>query len=700
MAKFRITAPDGKTYDVSGPEGSTAEQALAQVQAQYAARPITQQTSEGGPSDQTQELRKVVAEREARGKEPKANATQPTFWGGVGRDARNAVGGLIGGAAQIGVTLTSSPQDLRTEAGLTSLTGGPQLGLKDLITGGQPQPQTDSQRRREDMVGGLKQLGVDPNSGWYKAGSTTSGIAGTAGVGGVFARGLEAVPIVARSAPGFIEAVRTGGIGQQSGNVLTRMAGGATTGAASAGLVDPKDAALGAGVGGTIPMVGGAFRAAGPILQQGLDAFGRFTEAGRRAAAVRLLQRAGVDQGMADSLGPVRTASGASPVLSERIPVTDPNTAARVAHIQDALRTANPDFAAEMATREVNNNAARVGTLRGMAGADGGRDFAVANRAGTSGPMYQEAFAASPEAARTSERELRVLLRTPALREAAAQARTNAANTGANVGPSNASGSVEGLHQMKMALDDMISKAKAKATGSADNEAAGLVAAQRRLVGYIESVSPEYASARGVHRQMSAPINRMDVAGHLLERGTAATSDLGGMPRLMPDAYARQLGGDNALVRAATGRDLGGLDNLMEPGQLTQLRAIGAELDRQAAVGRAANGPGSATAKRQMQGQHGMLRNTNEGNAVIRTLLGAGAIPTGGGSLLALAGREVSGNLTRRTQEELGNLLLNPEALSVLMRAQVRTLSPAQRQLRSLAEEALRRAPVAAGAGD
>lgn len=35
MAKFRIEAPDGKVFDVEGPEGSTAEQALEQVQASY-----------------------------------------------------------------------------------------------------------------------------------------------------------------------------------------------------------------------------------------------------------------------------------------------------------------------------------------------------------------------------------------------------------------------------------------------------------------------------------------------------------------------------------------------------------------------------------------------------------------------------------------------------------------------------------------
>ncbi len=31
MPKFRITSPDGRTFDVTGPEGSTREEALARV---------------------------------------------------------------------------------------------------------------------------------------------------------------------------------------------------------------------------------------------------------------------------------------------------------------------------------------------------------------------------------------------------------------------------------------------------------------------------------------------------------------------------------------------------------------------------------------------------------------------------------------------------------------------------------------------
>jgi len=96
-----------------------------------------------------------------------------------------------------------------------------------------------------------------------------------------------------------------------------------------------------------------------------------------------------------------------------------------------------------------------------------------------------------------------------------------------------------------------------------------------------------------------------------------------------------------------------------------------------------------------MQSKLGMLRDTNEGNAVIRFLSGAGAIPTGGLSLVGLGAREAGGMMTRKTQEELGRLLLDPSALNTLLSTPAKALTPAQQQLRKLAEAALRSAPAA-----
>jgi hypothetical protein len=50
MPTFRVTSPDGKTYEVTGPEGSTAEQAMAQVQAQLAAAPSQPEAKPKAPN--------------------------------------------------------------------------------------------------------------------------------------------------------------------------------------------------------------------------------------------------------------------------------------------------------------------------------------------------------------------------------------------------------------------------------------------------------------------------------------------------------------------------------------------------------------------------------------------------------------------------------------------------------------------------
>jgi hypothetical protein len=422
-----------------------------------------------------------------------------------------------------------------------------------------------------------------------------------------------------------------------------------------------KNTALGGAL-GPAAIVGG--RLVGATVQGGRALIEPFTHAGQQRIAGRTLQQFGISPADAIGLSNAPTVTGARTTLAEQL--QNPQSAAAAARLQGAIRSADPQTAAQISAREVENNAARVNTLRNMAGTDGARDFAVANRAGTTGPMYRQAFGVDAASAMTPEmqREMQTLLRSPAIQQAARAARANAANSGANVGPANASGSIEGLHNIKLALDDAIAQARGGGgTPAQEVRARGIEDARRRLVGFIERLSPEYANARGVYAQMSRPVNQMDVADEVLRRGSANSGDLAGNPRLMPNALLGAMRDEPALIRRATGRNLGGgLDDLMEPDQLRTLRGLQTELDRSAAVGRAENGPGSATAQRlasqnllrQLLGPTGMPQSWAES-----TMLHGLLSPYTGVVRLAGAEREVMDQLTRA--------VLEPEQAAVLL---------------------------------
>jgi hypothetical protein len=84
------------------------------------------------------------------------------------------------------------------------------------------------------------------------AGELGAEVVGTLPVGAVIAAPLRAIPAAAP----LSQAIRTGGFSK--GNIATRAAGGATLGGASAAVINPEDAALGATIGGAVPFAGPA----------------------------------------------------------------------------------------------------------------------------------------------------------------------------------------------------------------------------------------------------------------------------------------------------------------------------------------------------------------------------------------------------------------------------------------------------------
>lgn len=133
----------------------------------------------------------------------------------------------------------------------------------------------DNAQRRDAMDAALQQLGANPDSAAYGVAKVAGEIAGTAGVGSGIANTLRLVPGVAQSAGPLLSALETGGMSAGGAKGLAglgaRVVGGAATGGATAGLVNPEYAGTGAAVGAIMPpaamAAGKAAKAVGSALR-------------------------------------------------------------------------------------------------------------------------------------------------------------------------------------------------------------------------------------------------------------------------------------------------------------------------------------------------------------------------------------------------------------------------------------------------
>lgn len=219
MAVYKVQAPDGSIIKIEGPDGATDEQLMAAAQASYT------------PAEQ-----------------PKTSIMQD-----IKQGAGNLAAGAVRGAGSVGATLLA-PVDAAARA----------VGVQNDFIG-----RTD---RRQAMDDGLQTAGAQPDSLMYKGGKLAGEIAGTAGAGGAVANVLAKVPGAAAVAPNLLNAVRTGGLSAPGANLLTRAAGGAISGAATAGLANPEDAPSGALFGGALPVGVKVAGAAGNLLRSGTGA--------------------------------------------------------------------------------------------------------------------------------------------------------------------------------------------------------------------------------------------------------------------------------------------------------------------------------------------------------------------------------------------------------------------------------------------
>ena len=358
----------------------------------------------------------------------------------------------------------------------------------------------------------------------------------------------------------------------------------------------------------------------------------------------------------------LRNASGGNPDVSARlagarelVPGSVP-TAAEVAGspgIAALQRTASATNPEAYATRAAQQNEARIRDLTELAGTQGRREFFAADRATAADSLYSKAYEKGVDIRRNPETghflskaeisgvkgEITKLTSRPAIQDAMESARKLAANEGVRL--TDPTGSVKGLDYLKRALDDKISTA----TG---NEQRVLVDLKNRLLTTIDRLSPDYAAARTTFRDMSKPINQMDISQTIADKSINKLTDA-----LKPQSFANALTDDTAA--AATNFRKATLENTLEPAQLARLNAIKDDLARSVQARDLGRGPGSDTF--QKLSMSNLMQRSGLPDTAMR-------VP-----MLGRVANWAYENADNRMRQQLAEALLNPREAGRLLNA-------------------------------
>lgn len=628
---------------------------------------------------------------------PKPDALPPTqdtgLMGEVGNGAKwglkhqaNILPGLIRGAGSIGSTLLR----INDAFPVTPIGQAKKIieygGIPNIVDSWEKSRGPDQERRRA-MSEGLRNLGADPDSLGFQLGKTGAEIIGTSGAGGLLSKVVQSFS-QAPKALQLAKALETGGMMTgakpvgflpQVANMGTRMLGGAGTGAAMAGMVDPEQAATGARIGAAIPPVlfgvGGVLKTAGRGASALLEPF---TNAGREKIAGRALNKAA--GGEADAvISALETATGNTPGFTPSVAQAANNSG--ISAFERTMRAIEPSA---FNTLDKSQKIALLDSLQKIAKTPEERSIAAAIRNEKAGELYRQAFeadaarrlateqaqkaipqtnhglmvpsnAVQPPAVDLATPVLRDLQSRPLFRQAVNQARELAANRGVLI--ADPLQSLAGLHYVKLALDDMAKPSALTPIGK--NTYSAINDIRTQLSGELANISPGYGQARQTFAELSKPINQMDVGQALYERFVPALADNAAVPfKTRADAFANALRNGDELVRNVTGQKAATMQGTMTPEQIAALQGVAKDSQMKAAAEMGGRGVGSDTV------QKIAMSNLADRIGVPNWLTNTKA-----GGVISRAGDILYGGTDDQIREIMARILTNPQEAARAMKA-------------------------------
>jgi len=389
-------------------------------------------------------------------------------------------------------------------------------------------------------------------------------------------------------------------------------------------------------LGAAIPVVGGMLKTGynvGKSLVEPLYTGGREKIIGR---ALREYAGNEAEKAVANLKASKELVKGSMPTVGEAAGV--PSLAAA----QRAATAVSQEATNTMAARQAAQNEARAAALHQMAGTEGERAALNLARETAAEDLYKTAFGKKMKLNPELTKEVNQLVQTPAIKDAMKQAQVNAKNLGIDI--NNPKGSIQGLHQTKLAIDDAIDRLKKPDMSTAEkNKMAGLLAAKNRLVGFLENkdISPEYKTARETYAAMSKPINEMDVIQGIANKAINPLNE-----KMYAGKFAQNL--ENIAP------------NTVSPEKLNALNAIKQDLARSQFAENAGRGVGSDTIQKLAYGN--MLNQINLPNLLRRRGLAETA-----GNLMARASDVVYGKANKELANQFAQTLLNPQQAASYM---------------------------------
>lgn len=502
MPIAKIQLPDGRVARFEVPDGTTPEQVTAFAEQQFAPQP----------------------------KATEAPKPELSTLEGIKQGAGNLAKGIASGFADVGDTIINAVGKL-AEGNL------PAKELERFRVAGAPR-ETYSNAER---TAGLQQFNdAHKDSTAFTVGRIGGNVAATVPVGGVLGAGAKALG----ASPAIVSSLATGGMraGAAPGlaNMATRIAGGAATGTAAAGLINPDEAWKGGVIGAALPptlaAVGNAAkyagRAAGSVVKP-------FTASGQQEIAGNVIRK--FADGGPTTVNARQLVPGSTPTLAEA--TGNPG----LATLQRGVRDLRPNAFIE---REAQNAAARLSVFDDIAGDANAIAAARAARDSAASPLYD----AAKRARVASDSELLKILDRPSAQKAWERAQKLALEKGeklvvgkdipeqvsfvggktekvagahghsktvqlpglldaagnpiTTVNPAqNAQYSGKGLHYLKMGIDDLIGDAS---SGIGKNEKAAILGTKEKLMSWLDKNIPEYGKASAAYAEKSAPINAME----------------------------------------------------------------------------------------------------------------------------------------------------------------------------------------------